>query len=368
MRAQAREASIVSSGLYIREELVETNMYACKRQLRKAALISLVLTAGLVLLLPMPALVAERSAECLACHSDKTLTRSDGKSVYVNESKLKATSHGQFECTDCHLGLDMSRIPHAAAIRPVTCVDCHSDARAKHTTHKDQVPQTGTPAEISAACKNCHGSHMAKPSPSACGECHPDAFDEYVDSVHGRSVARGSESAPVCIDCHRAGAATASSSKNSPVHPTRVPDTCSTCHASERINKEYDMPTRRLETYRESYHGIANRFGDVTVANCASCHGSHRVLPSSDPKSSVHKKNLPRTCGKCHPGANANYAKGKIHVEISRDNEPLLFYVSNGFKWLTMGTMAALIGHIGLDLLAKFRRRRSGRRQASRNE
>lgn len=303
--------------------------------------------------------VAQTNEDCLGCHSDRSLTKSDGKSVYVSESALKKTSHGQLSCTDCHVGLDMSKTPHAAKIQPVTCVDCHSDARSKHTTHKDQVPEEGTPAEISATCKDCHGSHMAKALPSACGSCHPEALEDYEGSIHGRAFARGAKDAPVCVDCHKGYRSTSPSSPNSPVHPTRVVGTCSDCHASERLNKEYNLPTRRLETYRESYHGIANHYGDIRVANCASCHGSHNIRPSSDPQSSINKKNLPATCGKCHPGANDNFAKGKIHVEITRSKEPLLYYVSSGFKWLTIGTMTALIGHIGLDLLAKFRRRRS---------
>lgn len=319
-----------------------------------------IMVIGLLLLLLQPGVApAQKNEDCLACHSDKTLTKSNGESVYVDESVLKATSHGKLGCTDCHLGLDISKTPHAANIQHVLCVNCHSDAWSKHTAHKDQVPRSGNPTEISASCKNCHGSHMHKPSPAACGDCHPDLFNEYKESIHGQAWARGVKNAPVCVDCHDKRPVCRFSSPDSAVCALCVVDTCSKCHESKRITKQYGIPTRRLETYRESYHGIANRYGDVTVAHCGSCHGSHSILPSSDPKSSVNKKNLPGTCGKCHPRANKNFAKGKIHVEISRTEEPLLFYVSNGFKWLTIGTMLALIGHIGLDVLAKFRRRRS---------
>lgn len=312
------------------------------------------------LLATVVGVAAQTNDDCLACHSDKSLTKGGtNTSLYVRESVLKGTSHGQLGCTDCHTGIDPSKTPHAAKIEPVLCVNCHSDVRSRHKAHKSVVPTSGSPAQISASCKDCHGSHMRKPLPTTCGACHPDAFEDYEESVHGRAVAEGVKSAPVCTDCHAGHLPSSPSSPDSPVYPTRVVATCSECHANERMNKAYDIPGRRLETYRESYHGIANRFGDVTVANCASCHGSHGILPSSDPRSSVNKKNLPRTCGKCHPGANENFAKGSIHVEISRSDQPLLFYVSSGFKWLTICTMMALVGHIGLDLLAKYRRRRS---------
>ena len=35
--------------------------------------------------------------------------------------------------------------------------------------------------------------------------------------------------------------------------------------------------------------------------DCASCHGFHGILPSTDPKSRTNPKNLARTCGACHP-------------------------------------------------------------------
>jgi hypothetical protein len=101
--------------------------------------------------------------------------------------------------------------------------------------------------------------------------------------------------------------------------------TCHWCHVMEResfenekIAKEYGFAAARLATFTGSYHGAASRFGDATVANCASCHGSHGIRPSSDPKSSINPANLTRTCGKCHPGASANFAVGKMHVDAKK--------------------------------------------------
>jgi hypothetical protein len=64
----------------------------------------------------------------------------------------------------------------------------------------------------------------------------------------------------------------------------------------------------------QSFHGLAQQFGGLTVANCASCHGFHDVLPSSDPLSSVNQKNLPQTCGKCHAGIGTRLAKGEMKI------------------------------------------------------
>jgi hypothetical protein len=46
----------------------------------------------------------------------------------------------------------------------------------------------------------------------------------------------------------------------------------------------------------------------------ASCHGFHKIFPSSDPNSTINRAHLVETCGKCHPGDTANFAYGKIHV------------------------------------------------------
>ena len=69
----------------------------------------------------------------------------------------------------------------------------------------------------------------------------------------------------------------------------------------------------RVSSYRDSYHGLASQLGSKVVANCASCHGVHNILPSSDPRSMINANNLQHTCGQCHVGASTNFTEGKIH-------------------------------------------------------
>ncbi len=307
----------------------------------------------------------------------------------VHGSALKAGDQDAPKCKTCHGTHDIRHINDSKSTVyrtniPKTCGKCHFDSgfAARHKIanvgkYRDSIHAIAQAHsngfKTAAVCTDCHGVHDIKAPgekdysvsrlhvPATCGKCHKAVLNKYKESIHGRAVAKGNKSAPVCTDCHGEHLISAPSSPDSSVYPLRVVVTCSKCHASERIETEYGLPKERLETYRESYHGIANRFGDVTVANCASCHGSHDIRASSDPKSSVNKKNLPRTCGKCHSGANKNFAKGKIHVVITKHEQSVLYYVSNAFKWLTIGTMMALIAHIGLDLFAKYRKRRSMR-------
>ena len=68
--------------------------------------------------------------------------------------------------------------------------------------------------------------------------------------------------------------------------------TCGRCHGDPRLAVRYDLPVDRLTSYADSYHGLALTEGKVTAANCASCHGVHSILRSSDPRSTVNAANL----------------------------------------------------------------------------
>jgi hypothetical protein len=121
--------------------------------------------------------------------------------------------------------------------------------------------------------------------------------------------------APVCTDCHGEHSIRAAQDPESRVSVANVSQTCASCHEAQGISERYGIPSDRLETYADSFHGLAVRGGSKVAANCASCHGVHDIRPSSDPKSAISKENLPATCGKCHPRAGARFAEGRVHVE-----------------------------------------------------
>ncbi len=329
---------------------------------------------------PVKLLSPADNAICMACHAKRDLARTtaDGRtlSLHVDAADLAASAHKGRMCTDCHD--DVREIPHAESIARVNCRRCHyvdkivgatfaeKSAQYRESVHKAALERGNARAPT---CQDCHGAHRVLPPtdpaspinrseiPATCGRCHLAIYSDYRESVHGRALRQGSPDVPICTDCHGEHNIRAVDDVNSSVNPRGVVRTCSHCHAAEGIMAKYGVPTEQYYTYRESYHGVANQYGSTTVANCASCHTAHDCRPSADPLSSVHVNNLPRTCGKCHRGANPNFAKGKIHVVVSREASPMLYYISSGFKWLTILTMCALVGHIALDLLRRHRSR-----------
>jgi cytochrome b subunit of formate dehydrogenase len=117
-----------------------------------------------------------------------------------------------------------------------------------------------------------------------------------------------------------------------------------------RLSQEFGVEGRRETTYLASYHGLAARFGSQVVANCASCHGAHSILPSSDPRSTINKANLAKTCGQCHPGVTEKFTAAKVHVDA-----PLSADVgSKAVRWIRRFYLGMIFAVIGGMLLHNF--------------
>jgi len=137
---------------------------------------------------------------------------------------------------------------------------------------------------------------------------------DFREGIHGKLVERGETDAPVCTHCHGEHVIISPSDSRSPVSRSRVAqETCSPCHESATLNEKYGLRAGKLTTFIDSYHGLKSKAGDPRVANCASCHGVHRILPSSDPTSTINPANLQHTCGECHPNISEKLASTPIH-------------------------------------------------------
>jgi cytochrome b subunit of formate dehydrogenase len=142
------------------------------------------------------------------------------------------------------------------------------------------------------------------------------------------------------------------------VNAAHIRETCGSCHGDVRLTQKFGLPTDRLVSFDSSYHGLAAKAGSQTVANCASCHGVHNILPSSDPKSTINPKNLPKTCGQCHPGAGTRFAISQVHVAEGRAEPALLRWVREFYLLLIPVTVGLMLLHQGGDWIRKLIRLR----------
>jgi len=251
--------------------------------------------------------------DCSDCHGTHEIRPSSDKASTVNPLNLPAT------CGRCHQDLDLAKKHEIQLKRPVevyessvhgqatlggiyvaaTCTDCHS---TEGTAHRILGPGY---AESSINHFNI---------PKTCGRCHKSIEQDYWEGIHGKLAARGETDTPVCTHCHGEHGILRTDDPRSQVSPTLVAEaTCAPCHESAFLNEKYGIPAGRLATFIDSYHGLKSKAGDQRVANCASCHGAHRILPSEDPQSTINPNNLQTTCGHCHPGISKEIAQTRIH-------------------------------------------------------
>ena len=215
-------------------------------------------------------------------------------------------------------------------------------------------------SDKAAVCTDCHGEHdiLAATNPKSpinkfnvpltCAKCHDNIKQEYAQSIHGQAIARGNWQAPVCTDCHGIHTIKAPTDPSSSVASANVGNNCAQCHGSVRLSNEFGMPAGQVNSYLSSYHGMASRMGSATVANCASCHGVHNILPSGDPRSTINHANLAKTCGQCHPGANEKFISFKVHSDgLAKADfcSKVIGYISKFYIWMIIGVIGGMVLH-----------------------
>lgn len=334
-----------------------------------------------VILFPAKLMLAQEDIRCLTCHGKpgfkKTMPSGKTLELFVDPLRLRLSVHKDRKCVDCHA--DVTEVPHPGVPQKVNCRRCHFLGNEVGAPQLEKYQQFGTSVHGQAlaegnpkapTCQDCHGDHFIFPGsdlrselshkkiPQTCGSCHLDVYTQYQESVHGQALAKGVKDAPVCTDCHGEHNIQKPQEETSTVNAGRVVNTCAKCHGKVVIMEKYGVKAEQVATYKDSFHGIANEFGMLKAANCASCHTAHQIFPENDPRSTVNARNIPNTCGKCHPGANANFAKGHIHLNPKDRSAGVVYWVALGFKILTLSTLVALIIHIALDLYRRTKNRK----------
>jgi predicted CXXCH cytochrome family protein len=280
--------------------------------------------------------------DCYSCHGQK------GMQGYVDKKSFEQSVHGSLSCTKCHSGV--ASYPHGKVSR-VNCGSCHFLGREGAPREKAQEFKLSVHGQAVAAgntgapdCQTCHGSHAVYPSsdersstyrekiPALCSQCHPQPFEDYSRSIHGKEfLEKKNPGVPTCFDCHMEHRIPRASEEQ---WKLALISQCGNCHAEE------------MNTYHKTYHGKVTRLGYTTIAKCSDCHGSHAILPPSDPNSMLSSNNIVATCGACHPGATTSFTKFYAHAEeTNREKYPVLYYTYIFMTALLISVFAFFLTH-----------------------
>ncbi len=329
---------------------------------------------------------APKKVDCASCHPDSVA----GWDHSLHAKAVKSGIARGAQCADCH-GAAHEILPSsdpasmtAHGSIPKTCSTCHAQKFVMEKAGLSAESAISYQASVhgraiargsanAAVCTDCHDHHAVRPANDplsgifkfnvarTCGKCHATIAAKYAESVHGTALARGNGSTPVCTNCH--GIHTISTAGDLKRGPRA---SCARCHEGVRLSQEYGVAGTRVTSYQSSYHGLARRKGSTTAADCASCHGAHDVLPSSDPRSAIHAGNLTKTCGKCHEGAQANFTRGKIHL-IDGDTTDTGSKINTWIRRIYIVLIALTIGFMALhNLLIWWRKAQAARRASGR--
>ncbi len=318
--------------------------------------------------------------DCGACHAD--IIEVQSVSVHGEFGEQRMTDLELPACETCHGELH-TMMPTNDPSSPVyngnlgaTCGVCHGSGQPAPAGVRTVRPIEAYTASVHAIevddggpnCSDCHTAHSPLPvtDPAStihrsnitetCGECHRRISRQFDRSIHGMAAEAGVYESPVCTDCHGEHRILAVSAPDSPVSATNIPtQVCGPCHSDLALNRKYGLPGDQVPSYEESYHGLASRGGSQRVANCASCHGVHNILPSTDPDSLIHPDNLANTCGQCHAGAGTQFSIDPVHVLPDATPNVVAYWIRAIYIPLIWVTVIFMLLHNLLDLSKKTR-------------
>jgi cytochrome b subunit of formate dehydrogenase len=342
--------------------------------------------------IPAGSRLSAQDNNCAICHGESDLWEGDKRRLFVPSQELMEDVHWKagVNCHDCHGGDPGNfSIPEAHAaegadgqseaeqFRPElsqptrtqarlstqteVCGKCHAESLQSYmaSVHGHGFKESGL--VVTAACTDCHGSHGIYPASdvrsklhtatasATCATCHRFIEEQLDRSVHGHTeavpVAGGAPAAsgepaveptaapndsrakPVCTDCHQG---------HDLPHPRSarfrltMPDRCGNCHAE--LQSSFSL----------SLHGKLTDLGYLPGARCSDCHGSHDILPASNPDSRLSSANRRNTCAQCHSGVTDKFLEFDPHADASNARrDPILYWVNVGLTWLLIGVFTA---------------------------
>ncbi|MCP4661931.1 MAG: hypothetical protein GY856_41540 [bacterium] len=326
---------------------------------------------------------AHAGTACAQCHTE----------VAASLTRPCEPISSQVDCSICHAEVvtEFAGSTHGTLLAEgdpdaPSCLECHDN----HATQDKNLPTSPTFARnVPELCAKCH--RMGEKAAVRIKTGVPNIVTSYIDSIHGKGlVESGLVVTATCASCHSAHGELPPTDPGSTVHPTNVADTCGACHhgIEERFRTSIHWPENvdtdpaklptcedchsshtisrtdqadfrfqmmdqcgrchltETETFFDTFHGKVSRLGSAGAAKCYDCHGTHEILPASNPASALGRDNVVATCGACHPGAHRRFAGYLTHAtHHDPEKYPWLFWSFWGMTVLLVGTLTFALLH-----------------------
>ena len=254
----------------------------------------------------------DAAPECTSCHEQG--------------QKLAKSAHAALACDTCHESHEKFPTPRISPNRPAPPA---TPTRRATTTRASTARPAKDGNEGAPDCALCHGSaHELLPPKSQAFRSGGSRYLRHVPHRGGRAVPR-QRARPGAGPRHHAGAAVhrlPRRTQDPQAHQRRLPGECRTHPRHLRKlprRRPADAQVRPAQRPAGQLRCLVPRPGrqeparrpwptaPVATACTTSC---RRPTPSR----MVNAKNLPKTCGKCHPGAGTRFAISQVHVAEGR--------------------------------------------------
>ncbi|MFZ1291602.1 MAG: cytochrome c3 family protein [Melioribacteraceae bacterium] len=277
--------------------------------------------------------------DCSSCHAEQV---NDYQISYHGQLFAKKNEDAPY-CTDCHEKHETRTKSHPLSKTfrkniPELCAKCHREGEKAAKRYKGDQKNIVESYEMSihgkglvesglivtAICTDCHTSHKGLPSSDplssineanivkTCSQCHYGIYELFEQSVHSKTVTKTKKKLPTCFDCHKSHSIERVERSD---FRQGIIDQCGKCH--EEVTK----------TYFDTFHGKVSKLGEIGAAKCYDCHGSHNILPTDNPKSTLSRANVVETCRSCHPNSNHKFVGYLTHATHHDPKKyPFLFY------------------------------------------
>jgi hypothetical protein len=331
-------------------------------------IITLLSAAGVFIVLWFgPRAKAADLENCLMCHRHRFIGRIDqnGKRWNYNVDELiyNESLHRLVECRECHTYI--TRIPHDPVTQLVNCGNqCHIKPPFSQKKFSHQKI-------IGLYNQSVHGIKPQdldelKHSKPYCKYCHQNPL--YTDI--SEKLVPFEQTVSRCYNCHSPVDVTQAFRhiahrlrKRTTRSPQQIVQLCSHCHGDAALMKNLNVAPKALEavkTYNQSIHGELVRLGSRQTADCLACHASgalHDIFKEDNPKASIYKGNLAKTCKQCHKSTNSWFIRIAVHPGKQHEDNLIVAGLSIVLRFILYGSV---FGMLGLLLLETIGRRKDG--------